>query len=92
MPYHAAFKPSFLKDMGKLPRHVRERCQQVIDEIIDDPFDVAARKLGGYAHLYRYRLGDYRIVYYLNQREMKILFLLVADRRDIYRHLKHLMS
>lgn len=90
MPYYAVFKPSFMKEVGRLPRPVRERCQQAIESIIQDPFGVAAKKLGGYAQLYRYRFGDYRIVYHLNQHAKKILFLLIAHRKEIYRYLKHL--
>lgn len=90
MPYTATFKPSFLKDLHKLSSEIRERCGTAITAIIHDPFDVAVKKLGGHTQLYRYRIGDYRLVYYLNSRERKILFLLIAHRKEVYRHLKQL--
>lgn len=90
MRYEPAFKPSFFKDMAKLPHDVRQRCDLAITQIVEDPFGVAAKKLGGYGQLYRYRLGDYRLVYCVFQRERKITFLLVAHRKDVYRYLKNM--
>ncbi|MBI2345575.1 MAG: type II toxin-antitoxin system RelE/ParE family toxin [Deltaproteobacteria bacterium] len=87
MAYQATFKPSFLKDLAKLPTEVRERCAELIEQIISDPYDVSAKKLGGYEHLYRSRLGDYRVVYYINSQARRLLFLLIAHRKDVYRYL-----
>ena len=64
--------------------------EAAVDRIIQDPFEVQSKKLGGYTSLYRYRIGDYRLVYYVNQEQRKILFLLVAHRKEIYRYLKSL--
>ncbi len=88
MAYRAVFKPSFLKDLTHGPKPIQLRCELVVDDIIEDPFARSAKKLGGYDGLYRLRLGDYRLVYYVNHREQKISFLFVGHRKDIYRHLK----
>ncbi len=85
MTYQAAFKPSFFKDLAKVPAEMRARCEAAITQIIADPFGTAAKKLGGVPNIYRYRLGDYRVVYYGGRREKKILFLLMAHRKDVYR-------
>lgn len=88
MRYQVVFKPSFFKEIEKLPRPIRLRCDLIIEDIRADPFDVTAKKLGGYEGLYRHRIGDYRLVYYVNQRERKITLLFVGHRKDIYRQLK----
>lgn len=90
MAYQVSFKPSFFKDLKSVPKPERVKFEIVIDRIIEDPFSVNAKKLSGYSHLYRYRLGDYRLVYYVQQNREKIIFLLLAHRKDIYRHLKNL--
>lgn len=88
MSYIATYKPGFLKDVVKLPNDVKKRLFIVVEHIRKDPFAVSARKLVGHAQLYRYRLGDYRIVYYVDQELRKVIFLLIAHRKDIYRRLK----
>lgn len=86
--YSVAFKPGFFKDLKKLSKDVRERLDKVIRIIQNDPFAISAKKLVGHAQLYRHRLGDYRLVYYLDTEQHKILFLLMAHRKDVYRELE----
>ena len=86
--YSIAFKPGFFKDLKKLPKEIRERLDKVIGMIQNDPFAVSAKKLVGHVQLYRYRLGDYRLVYYLDTEKNKILFLLIAHRKEVYRELE----
>lgn len=92
MSYKALFKPSFFKDLKKLPKSVRERLDVTIENLIKDPFQVRSKKLAGHTNLYRYRLGDYRLVYYLQQHRKQILFLLIAHRKDVYKNLEKLKS
>ncbi|MFH0799093.1 MAG: type II toxin-antitoxin system RelE/ParE family toxin [Pseudomonadota bacterium] len=87
MSYTATYKPGFFKDVLKLPREARERLALAVEHIRKDPFAVPARKLFGQAHLYRYRMGDYRIVYYIDNPARKIIFLVAAHRKDVYRRL-----
>jgi len=39
----------------------------------------------GEADLYRIRVGDYRIVYYIWDREEEVLVVKIAHRREVYR-------
>lgn len=88
MAYQALFKPSFLKDIKKIPDKIRARFEIVIDRIIKDPFSVNAKKLVGHTSLFRYRLGDYRLVYYVQKHIERIVFLVVTHRKDVYKLLK----
>lgn len=88
MSYIATYKPGFLKDAAKLPKDIKKRLLVAVEHIRQDPFAVSATKLIGHAQLYRYRLGDYRLVYYVDQKLRKVIFLLIAHRKDIYHHLK----
>lgn len=90
MAYLASYKPGFLKDIRKLPTETRVKLLAVVDLVRRDPFSVAARKLVGQSHLYRYRLGDYRLVYYVDTNLRKIIFLLIAHRKEVYRKLVRL--
>jgi hypothetical protein len=49
-----------------------------------EPRPAGCRKLTGESQ-YRVRVGDYRIVYEVRDRELPFLVLRVAHRRDVYR-------
>jgi mRNA interferase RelE/StbE len=44
-------------------------------------------KLTGYPNLYRIRVGNYRIVYEIQDAKLIIIVITVADRKDVYRDL-----
>ncbi len=46
-------------------------------------------KLFGYPHIYRVRVGNYRIVY--KKTSAAIIIVLIRHRRDVYRLLKELL-
>lgn len=39
---------------------------------------------GKFAGRYRYRVGDYRIVYRIQDDEVEVIVLLIAHRREVY--------
>ncbi|AFM13975.1 type II toxin-antitoxin system RelE family toxin [Turneriella parva] len=39
---------------------------------------------GNYAGLYRYRLGDYRLIYSIDEEEQIVFMLHVVQRKDAY--------
>lgn len=86
--YDAVYKPGFFKDVAKLPREVRARLEAAVEHIRRDPLSVASKRLIGHTNLHRYRLGDYRLVYYLDTKARRLLFLLIAHRKDIYRRMR----
>jgi len=88
MAYTTVFKPGFFKDLKKLPKQVRERLVLVIESLRKDPLSLSVKKLIGHSHLYRYRLGDYRLVFYVHHSKKKLIFLLIAHRKEIYQRLK----
>ncbi|MBF0106306.1 MAG: type II toxin-antitoxin system RelE/ParE family toxin [Deltaproteobacteria bacterium] len=92
MSYEASFKPSFFKDLKKIPDSIKSRLKLAVDLIIKDPHLVGAVKLAGHTHLFRYRLGDYRLVYYLQENRKKILFLIIAHRKDVYKILERSLN
>jgi mRNA interferase RelE/StbE len=53
--------------------------------LLDDPCPPGARKLTARPGWYRIRVGDYRIVYTIQDKEPVLLLLAVGHRREIYR-------
>ena len=85
--YKVVFKPSVEKDLRSLPKATITRIFQHIEQLKDEPYPRQSIKLSGAEHLYRLRVGDYRIIYSVAQGEKQIIVHYVRHRRDVYRKL-----
>ena len=65
--YKVVPKPSVEKDLRSLPKPTIARVVKSLELLADDPFPRQALKLEGGEQLYRLRVGDYRIVYAVDQ-------------------------
>jgi len=61
--YSILLKPSVQKDLRGLTGPVVRRVWARIEALADEPLPRQSIKLAGAEHLYRLRVGDYRIVY-----------------------------
>ena len=73
------------RQIRKLPRTVQTKIVQKIDLLERNPRPFGVEKLGGGESLYRVRVGDYRIIYTIEDRILRVLVVKVADRKDVYR-------
>ncbi len=81
------FDKKVLKAFHKLDKPVQKRIIDFIDHRIlnlDDPRLAGTQLAGELAHLWRYRIGDYRLLCSFKDREMLILVVDVGHRREIY--------
>ncbi len=83
--YRVQFSPSAAKALGKLARDVQRRIGQAIDGLETDPHPPGSKKLAGEDDLYRIRVGDYRVIYQVENRKLIVLIVSIGHRRDIYR-------
>ncbi|MEM8675957.1 MAG: type II toxin-antitoxin system RelE/ParE family toxin [Cyanobacteria bacterium P01_G01_bin.67] len=83
--YSLSLKSSAAKELKKLPLKVQHRIVDMITKLIDDPRYSGVVKLKGNDNLYRCRVGEYRIVYEINDSEQKIVITRIRHRRDVYR-------
>ena len=82
--YGVKVTPSAARQMRKLPKVVRERIVEAIESLRSDPRPRGVRKLRGANDRYRIRVGDFRIIYEIHDRELAIVVVRVADRKAIY--------
>jgi mRNA interferase RelE/StbE len=61
-----------------------ERVEEAYKEIKKDPIN-PLNKMGGFKNRYRYRFGDYRIVYEVSLKEIIIFIINVNPRGDVYK-------
>ena len=52
--------------------------------LVKDPINRGERLLYDYKGFYRYRFGDYRVIYEIKAQELIISVVKVAHRREVY--------
>jgi len=78
-----AFTPAGWRDFQKLPKREQTRLKSKLVLYSSDPLSHAAKLTDTRIGQYRFRIGDYRVVFDLTKGEMVILA--VGHRKDIYR-------
>jgi mRNA interferase RelE/StbE len=72
------------RQIRKLPEQIQERVNQAILRLAEDQRPPGVKKLMA-REGYRVRVGDYRILYYVNDREKLVIVYRVMPRQDVYR-------
>lgn len=85
MAYQLEVKQSAAKVMRVFSKDIFRRVVAAIDELANDPLPPGCTKLAGYDWLYRIRVGDWRIVYEVNEVEEIVMVLAVKHGREVYR-------
>ena len=75
------------REMKKLDKQVAKRITAKLREIsqLDDPRSMGKGLTGNLAGLWRYRVGDYRIICDIEDGVLVILVVDVAHRREVYK-------
>lgn len=84
MTYKVTLKPIAEKQFAKLPKDIQKRLFAAFVTLADNPRPHGTIKLQGNTDYFRVRVGDYRIVYAIDDQELKVLVLTLGHRRDIY--------
>lgn len=81
------YAKSVAKDLKSLPKPLRARALDVAEDILArDPYQ-GKPLTGPYKGLYRFRVGEYRIVYSIEKDRLVVLVLRIRHRKDVYRGL-----
>lgn len=84
MPYVVHLKRSAEKELADLPREVHRRIIKRLLALRANPRPPGAKKLWG-GDRYRIRVGDYRVLYTIDDALQKIEVSAVGHRREVYR-------
>lgn len=85
MRYSIEIKSSAEKDMGKLPRDIRRRAAEKILLLEENPRPPGAKHLEAPFEGYRIRIGDWRVLYVVDDGSHKVFVYSVGHRREAYR-------
>ena len=68
-------------------KKIQRQLHNKIKNLRSNPYPPNCVKLKGQENLYRIRSGDYRIIYTIKSKEVIILVLRIAHRRQVYKEL-----
>ncbi len=85
--YRVIIKPSADKVLRKLQTDTQRRILERLDELAINPRPANVVKMAGSENWWRIRVGDYRLVYEIHDREIMIYVLVIGHRREVYRGL-----
>lgn len=83
--YSVTIKKSAAKSIEKLPKHVVARIILAIRDLSENPRPAGVKKLVANEDLWRIRVGDYRVVYWIEDDIKVVDVTQVAHRSDVYR-------
>jgi len=85
MIYDIEFTREAAKQFKDLPSQEQQRVKSKIDALSSMPRPAGITKLVNEENLYRIRVGDYRIIYTIQDKQLIILVVKIGHRRDVYR-------
>ena len=89
MAWLIEFDDAAKKDLSKLDKQIARRITDFLRERVaplDDPRSLGhALKGAALGELWRYRVGDYRIICDIQDGALRILVITIGNRREIYR-------
>ena len=88
MSYEIEWAGPALRELRKLDRQTARRVLRAVTGLAADPRPAGVRALSGQpAGTMRLRVGEFRVVYVIDDGEIRILVVRVAHRREVYRGL-----
>jgi mRNA interferase RelE/StbE len=85
--YSLSFARSARKELERLPGDIAGRILAKVETLAENPRPVGVVKLHGQKNLWRLRVGDYRIVYSVDDFSRMVDVSIIRHRREVYRDL-----
>ena len=85
MIYRIELTKAASRDLAAIPKALLKRLDACILHLAADPLPSGVKKLKSNDGLYRVRVGNYRIIYRVEQEILTILIVKTGHRREVYR-------
>ena len=82
--YIVELKQSARKELERLPNALIARIVAKLESLEENPRPAGCKKLKGGDDEYRVRVGEYRIVYVIDDRKVIVTITRIRHRRDVY--------
>ena len=73
------------KEIEWLPNHIIKKVIRKLEELEAQPRPIGTKKLTGEGNKWRIRIGDYRVIYKIDDAIRIITILYVRHRKDAYK-------
>lgn len=85
MTYRVEFTRQAAKFFKNLPLQEQQCLKLKIDALSAEPRPSGVVKLASEEDLYRIRVGNYRVIYTIQDKQLIILILKIGHRKDVYK-------
>jgi len=82
--YAVEVKPPARKELESLPDNVLARVVRKLESLGHTPRPVGCKKLKGHKDQWRVRIGDWRVVYIIDDAAEVVSVTRIAHRREVY--------
>ena len=83
--YKVVYLDAVEEDLKKLDKStVKKILARIETYLAQDPKELGKPLKGDFQGYWRYRWGDYRVIYKISEREILILVLRISNRKDAY--------
>ena len=82
--YEVTLASSAEREIKSLPKSIQRRVERMIDSLRSNPRPRGTIKLKGREDIYRIRVGDYRIIYTINDKKRLVDVSYVRNRSRAY--------
>jgi mRNA interferase RelE/StbE len=83
--YTIQIAPSAERALAALDRPIQRRIAARIDTLAENPRPAGVKKLQGEPSIWRVRVGDYRVLYAVEDNRLLVLVVKVGHRSHVYR-------
>ncbi len=74
------------KEIRRLPKEIIRRVVPAVMSLAVEPGPLGSGSVKGYK-LSKIRVGNYRVIYRIDEQERRVIILRVGHRKDVYRNL-----
>ncbi len=88
MAWTIEYAASVKKSVRNIDAQARQRIRKYLEQRVanlDNPRDLGTSLVGSLGGLWRYRVGDYRIICEIQDDRLRVLVLTIGHRREVYR-------
>lgn len=83
--YKVEYAKGVLKDLKSLSKDLQKKSLHIVEKILAQDPQAGKPLTGSYKGLWKFRMGDYRIIYSIEKERLVIFVLRIRHRKDVYR-------
>jgi mRNA interferase RelE/StbE len=84
MTYRVVSSETAARQFNRLDRQIQKRISDQIESLAKNPRPPGVKKLKGYRDYWRIRLGDYRVIYTIQDDCLLVCVIRIGHRREVY--------